>query len=97
LRILAQQADAVDGALRDAKQGAEIARNEYFAGTVDYTTVAAAQTTELSDEENALSVQQSRLIDSVTLIGNLGGGWSDAQLHDAQHPEKLAQGTLPAP
>ncbi len=86
LRILAQQAKAVDAAERDAKRGAEIARNEYLAGTVDYTTVATAQAVELADEQNTLAVEQSRLVDAVTLIGDLGGGWSAAQLHDAQHP-----------
>jgi NodT family efflux transporter outer membrane factor (OMF) lipoprotein len=91
LRILAQQADALDAAVRDATRGAEIALNEYKAGTVDYTTVATTQATLLSDQENALSVQQSRLVDAATLIGNLGGGWSDTQLHDSQNPDRPAQ------
>jgi NodT family efflux transporter outer membrane factor (OMF) lipoprotein len=89
LRILAQQAAVLEAAVRDAKHGAEIARNEYLAGTVDYTTVAAAQTTELSDEQNALAVQQTRLVDAATLIGDLGGGWSASQLHDPSHPQRL--------
>jgi outer membrane protein TolC len=104
LRILAQQAEVLDASVRDATRGTEIARNEYQAGTVDYTTVATAQATQLSDEENALSVRQNRLIDAATLIGDLGGGWSDAQLHDAQHPDAPVQGdahdapaTLPRP
>jgi NodT family efflux transporter outer membrane factor (OMF) lipoprotein len=87
LRILADQAQVLDAAVRDATHGTEIARNEYQAGTVDYTTVATAQATQLSDEENALSVRQSRLVDAATLIGDLGGGWSSTQLHDAQHPD----------
>jgi NodT family efflux transporter outer membrane factor (OMF) lipoprotein len=91
LRVLAQQADVLDAAVRDARRGAEIARNEYQAGTVDYTTVATTEATELSTEESALSVQQSRLVDAATLIGDLGGGWSDAQLHDAQHPDRSAK------
>jgi NodT family efflux transporter outer membrane factor (OMF) lipoprotein len=90
LRILAQQAAVLDAAVGDAKRGAAIARNEYQAGTVDYTTVATAQATELADEESALAVQQSRLVDAATLIGDLGGGWSEAQLHSAQRPAKLA-------
>jgi NodT family efflux transporter outer membrane factor (OMF) lipoprotein len=90
LRILADQAQVLDAAVHDATRGAEIARNEYQAGTVDYTTVATAQATQLSDQENALSVQQNRLIDAATLIGDLGGGWSSTQLHDAQHPQKTA-------
>ncbi len=90
LRILADQARVLDSAVRDATRGTEIARNEYQAGTVDYTTVATAQATQLGDEESALSVRQSRLIDAATLIGDLGGGWSDAQLHDAQHSDAPA-------
>ncbi len=91
LRVLGQQADVLDAAVRDATRGAEIARNEYQAGIIDYTTVATTQATQLTDEESLLTVQQNRLVDAATLIGDLGGGWSDAQLHDAQHPDKLAQ------
>mgnify|MGYP001556613794 CR=1 FL=1 len=82
LRILAQQADVLDNAVRDATHGTEIAFNEYQAGTVDYTTVATAQTTQLNDEQTALNVRQQRLLDAVSLIGDLGGGWSDSELHD---------------
>ena len=87
LRILAQQADVLEDAVRDSRRGTEIAHNEYQAGTVDYTTVATAMATQLTDEQNALSVRQTRLIDAATLIGDLGGGWTDAQLHDAQHTD----------
>jgi NodT family efflux transporter outer membrane factor (OMF) lipoprotein len=82
LRILADQAQALDVAVRDAERGTQIALAEFQAGTVDYTTVALAQETLLADQQSALSVQQSRLIDAVSLIGALGGGWSDSQLHD---------------
>jgi NodT family efflux transporter outer membrane factor (OMF) lipoprotein len=86
LRILADQAAALDVAVRDAIRGTEIALAEFQAGTVDYTTVALAQETQLSDQQNQLSVQQSRLLAAVSLIGDVGGGWSDDQLHDPQHP-----------
>ena len=82
LRILAQQAEALDTAVRDATHGTEIAFNEYQAGTVDYTTVATAQTTQLADQQTALTVQQQRLLDTVSLIGDLGGGWSSSALHE---------------
>jgi NodT family efflux transporter outer membrane factor (OMF) lipoprotein len=88
LRILADQAQALDIAVRDAIRGTEIALAEFKAGTVDYTTVAQAQQTQLSDQQSALSVQQSRLLDAVSLIGALGGGWSDGQLHDPRHLEQ---------
>jgi len=83
LRILAQEASVLEDAVKDSRRGAEIARSEYQVGTVDYTTVATAQATALSDEQTALGVQQTRLIDAATLIGDLGGGWSDGQLQDA--------------
>jgi NodT family efflux transporter outer membrane factor (OMF) lipoprotein len=88
LRILAQQSDVLDAAVKDATRGAEIALNEYRAGTVDYTTAAAAQATQLSTEENALGVKQQRLLDAVSLIGDLGGGWSADEL---QNPGKAAK------
>ena len=70
----------LDAAVKDATRGAEIAFNEYQAGTVDYTTAALAQTTQLSTQQDALSVQQQRLLDAVSLIGDVGGGWSADEL-----------------
>ncbi len=84
LKILAQQAEVLDSAVRDATRGAEIAFNEYQAGTVDYTTAAVAQATQLSTQQSALNVQQQRLLDAVSLIGDLGGGWSADQLGDGK-------------
>jgi NodT family efflux transporter outer membrane factor (OMF) lipoprotein len=83
LRILAQQGEVLDSAVKDATRGAEIALNEYRAGTVDYTTVATAQATQLSTEQSALNVTQQRLLDTVSLIGDLGGGWSESGRDDA--------------
>jgi NodT family efflux transporter outer membrane factor (OMF) lipoprotein len=82
LRILAEQAQALDIAVHDAIRGTQIALAEYQAGTVDYTTVAVAQETQLSDQQTALSIEESRLVDAVSLIGDLGGSWSDSQLHN---------------
>jgi NodT family efflux transporter outer membrane factor (OMF) lipoprotein len=89
LHVLAQQADVLDGAVTDATRGAQIAMNEYQAGTVDYTTAATAQATQFSTEESALSVKEQRLLDTVSLIGDLGGGWSADQLSDSK--QKTAQ------
>jgi outer membrane protein TolC len=68
--------------VHDAIRGTQIALAEYQAGTVDYTTVALAQETQLSDQQTALSIEESRLVDAVSLIGDLGGSWSDSQLHN---------------
>ncbi len=76
LRILAQQSEALHAAVSDSIYGATIAQNEYQAGTVDYTTVATALATALSNQESALNVQEQRLAYAASLIGDLGGGWS---------------------
>jgi NodT family efflux transporter outer membrane factor (OMF) lipoprotein len=89
LRILDAQAKALDTAVQDAVRGTEIAMAEFKAGTADYTTVAQAQETQLSDQLSALSVQESRLVDAVSLIGDLGGGWSAGELHTASSPKTL--------
>lgn len=89
LRILQSQANALDKAVQDSIRGTQIAFAEFQAGTVDYTTVALAQETQLVDQQNALTVQQDRLLAAVSLIGDLGGGWSDSELHDPSNPKTL--------
>ena len=89
LRILEQQAKAIQTAVGDAVRGTEIALAEFKAGTVDYTTVAQAQETQLVDQQTQLTVEESRLVDAVTLIGDLGGGWSAGDLHTASNPKSL--------
>jgi outer membrane protein TolC len=82
LRILADQAQALAVAVADADRATQIALAEFQAGTVDYSTVAQAQQTQLADQQSALAVRQSQLLDAVALIGDLGGGWAASQLHD---------------
>lgn len=80
LRILAEQARAEDEAVALARRAVQIALNEYRAGTQPYTTVITAQGILLTDEQAALTIQQDRLVASVTLVEDLGGGWTAARL-----------------
>ncbi len=80
LRILAQQAVVEQAAVADAGRAVQIAINEYEAGTQAYTTVVTAQVTLLSDQQTALTVQEDRLLASISLIQALGGGWTAADL-----------------
>jgi NodT family efflux transporter outer membrane factor (OMF) lipoprotein len=89
LRILQNQSNALDKAVQHSIRGSQIAFSEFQAGTVDYTTVALAQEAQLADQQSALAVQQSRLLTAVSLIGDLGGGWSDRNLHDPADPKTL--------
>ena len=57
-----------------------IARNQYLAGQVDFTTVIVAQATALSARRALLQVQATRLATAVDLIAALGGGWRVSDL-----------------
>jgi len=74
LRILQDQAVVQEGAVSLARQAVAIALNEYRAGTQTYTTVVTAQATALTAAQTLLSIQQSRLVASVSLVRALGGG-----------------------
>ena len=63
-----------------AKQALKIDLAEYREGSVDYTTVIAAEATQFSASQNVLTAIQNRLNASVLLVENLGGGWSTADL-----------------
>ncbi|MDE2319743.1 MAG: efflux transporter outer membrane subunit [Rhodospirillales bacterium] len=83
LQIYAQQALVEARAVTDAQRAAQIALNEYRAGTVDYTTVVTAQVTLLADQQTALSIQQNRLLASIGLYQDLGGGFKASDLPNA--------------
>ena len=80
LRILEQQAQAQALAVDLANQTVTVALNQYEAGTTIYTTVITDQTTALTNAETALGIQQERMVASVDLIDQLGGGWTTADL-----------------
>jgi len=80
LRILEQQAVIEEEAVKAAREAEVLTLNQYKAGTVPYSSVITAQTTQFTTEETALTVLSSRLQASVALIEALGGGWSAAQL-----------------
>ncbi len=80
LGILDHQAELQSKAVVSSLQAVEITMNEYRAGTIDYTSVVTAEAIALGDQETALSIQQQRLIASATLIQDLGGGWTRADL-----------------
>lgn len=89
MRILEEQAQVQQGAVRAAQEAERLILNQYLAGTVDYTTVITAQTAALSDRETALNILQSRLTASVALVQALGGGWDAAQLPPHGQPEEI--------
>ncbi len=84
LRILEQQAEVQDRAVKASEEAEALIINQYKAGTVAYTNVVTAQTVSLGNKQTALAILQNRLTASVVLIEALGGGWTAADLpsHD---------------
>jgi NodT family efflux transporter outer membrane factor (OMF) lipoprotein len=80
LRILAQEADAENQAVRAAQESLDIANLQYRAGTTDFLQVIATQTVALQDQRAAIDILTRRLTSSVLLIEALGGGWDVSQL-----------------
>ncbi|KVG85727.1 RND transporter [Burkholderia ubonensis] len=78
LRILEQEAQVQDGAVKAAQESVVLTTNQYRAGTVSFLNVVITQTTALANERAAVDIQGRRLAASVNLIKALGGGWSDA-------------------
>jgi outer membrane protein TolC len=80
LRILEQQYAVADQTVQDANLAVTLTLNQYRAGIVAYTAVVTAQATALADAQSLLTIRQSRLVASATLIQALGGGWSTQDL-----------------
>jgi NodT family efflux transporter outer membrane factor (OMF) lipoprotein len=83
LRVLEQQGQLQESAVRDARLSEQLTLNQYKSGIVAYSSVITAQSTRLVDEISLLSIQSQRLVSSVDLISQLGGGWDAAQLDRA--------------
>jgi NodT family efflux transporter outer membrane factor (OMF) lipoprotein len=80
LRIYQEEEAAVLRTETAARQTLKLDLDEFREGTVDYTTVIAAQASLLSASLNVLTVLQNRLDASVLLVEDLGGGWTAADL-----------------
>ena len=89
LRVLENEAQAEDEAVKAAQNALDIATYQYKAGTVNYLSVITEQAILLQDQVQALSILTRRMSASVLLIEALGGGW-DASTLPTLH--EVAQG-----
>jgi NodT family efflux transporter outer membrane factor (OMF) lipoprotein len=80
LRIYQQEQDVLLLTEQAAQQTVKLDLDEFREGTVDYTTVIAAQASLLSASLNVLTTVENRLNASVLLVEDLGGGWTTADL-----------------
>lgn len=102
--VLGRQHQAQLVAEQLARRAADIALNEYLAGTQNYTAVVTAQATAFTAQAATLQTQAGRLEAAVSLIRALGGGWDNTQLpdmtelrnHPLRNPDKDVARTPPA-
>lgn len=86
LRVLAEEAQALQQTLKTARAAVQLTTHQYRAGTVSFENVLIAQTAALSNERQALDIEGKRLLAAVGLIKALGGGWN-AGPHPPATPE----------
>jgi NodT family efflux transporter outer membrane factor (OMF) lipoprotein len=80
LRILSQEAEIVDRAVKAAEQSLQISTDQYRGGLTNYLVVITAQTSTLQNQRTAVDILTRRMVASVSLIQALGGGWDASQL-----------------
>jgi NodT family efflux transporter outer membrane factor (OMF) lipoprotein len=85
LRILEHEAAVQDNAVKAAQKYLELAITRYKGGVTSYLEVTTAQSAALSDEVTAVNILGRRMVDAVTLVQALGGGWNSSDL--PQRPE----------
>lgn len=99
LKVLAEEAQALDQAVHASQSALSITENQYQAGTVGYLNVMTAQTVALSNQKAAVTVLGARLSYSALLVKALGGGWDTRQLpnSDAATGQRHWTDVLPFP
>ncbi len=80
LRILSQERQQQDDAVRSAQTALTRAEDRYKFGVDSYLNVISAQTTLLTNQRTATSIRLQQLTTSVQLIKVLGGGWDTSRL-----------------
>jgi NodT family efflux transporter outer membrane factor (OMF) lipoprotein len=96
LRILAQEADQLDVAVKAAEESLRLEIDRYKGGTDSYLNVITTQTIALGDERSAVQLLSRRMVAAVQLISALGGGWNASTL-PGPADLKSAAGAKPAP
>jgi NodT family efflux transporter outer membrane factor (OMF) lipoprotein len=80
LRVLERSAEFEQRAVEHAQIAADVALNQFNAGTVSYTTVITDIQALIANQESLLTMQQNQLVANVSLIEALGGGWDVSRL-----------------
>jgi len=91
LRILTQETEAQDDAVKSAQDAERITMSQYRAGTANFISVTTAQILALTNERAAVQLRGRQFAASVALIKAIGGSW-----FVAEQPGKQEQSTQSA-
>jgi len=84
LRILSQEIQEQDAAVKSAQRVLTLATDRYRLGIDPYLNVITAQTSLLSNQQTAVNLRVQQITASVQLIEAVGGGWDASQLPTPQ-------------
>ena len=74
-RLLAQQYERENAALKSSRRTLDISMTKYKGGVITYLEVAIAQSSSLAHDRTVVQLSAQRLAASVSLIKALGAGW----------------------
>jgi outer membrane protein TolC len=80
LRILEHEAQVQDKAVIAAQSYREIANTRYTGEVTSYLEVTTAETAALFDEVSGVNIRGRRMVDAVSLVQALAGGWDRSAL-----------------
>lgn len=87
LRVLQAETEVQKSAVAAAEEALTLTLNQYKAGTVSYLNVITAQATALGNRRSLAQLDSRRLVASVLLVRDMGGGWDAQRMDDAdKHP-----------
>ncbi|HKM85492.1 MAG TPA: efflux transporter outer membrane subunit [Terriglobales bacterium] len=84
LRILSQEIGQQDTAIESAQRSLKLATDRYRLGIDPYLNVITAQTALFSNQQTAVNLRITQIVDSVQLVEALGGGWDASTLPTSQ-------------
>ncbi|MFY9907690.1 MAG: efflux transporter outer membrane subunit [Terriglobales bacterium] len=84
LRVLSEEIQQQDVAIQSAQRALTLATDRYRLGIDPYLNVITAQTALFSNQQTAVDLRITQIVDSVQLVEALGGGWDASTLPTSQ-------------
>lgn len=97
LRILAEESQAQEDAVKSSRRSLSLTTNRYTGGAATYLDVVVVQAIALSNERTSIQISSRRMQACVRLIKAIGGGWQNSDLPSGDDVLARNVKTSPAP